>query len=202
MVMLIPFLLSSSEFVKMGAIELKLPESAQGAGSGANVKQDAKLELGVVITAKGFTLFHYFKQEKAAAASGQTVCRAGCRYSDCGRQIRLCGTERQTGRCQEKKFLFEIVRAYYPSTPPDATLLQLAHAYESKNLSGTQAFADHEAIKIVAEDKIKYQTVVAVMDAARGTATPNGNVTMFSQCFPLPEGLYSNGSIAIHTAPS
>jgi biopolymer transport protein ExbD len=178
MVMLIPFLLSSSEFVKMGAIELKLPESAQGAGSGANVKQDAKLELGVVITAKGFTLFHYFKQEKAAAASGQTVAEQAAdipivdgKYDFVALNAKLADVK--------KKVLFEIVRAYYPSTPPDATLLQLAHAYESKNLSGTQAFADHEAIKIVAEDKIKYQTVVAVMDAARGTATPNGNVTMF-----------------------
>ncbi len=40
-------------------------------------------------------------------------------------------------------------------------------------------FADHESIKLVGEEKIKYQTVIAVMDAARGTRTPDGNVTMF-----------------------
>jgi hypothetical protein len=40
-------------------------------------------------------------------------------------------------------------------------------------------FADHEDIKLVGEEKIKYQAVVAVMDAARGTHTPDGNVTMF-----------------------
>jgi biopolymer transport protein ExbD len=46
-------------------------------------------------------------------------------------------------------------------------------------LSATTVFPDHESIKIVAEEKMKYKTVVAVMDAARGTRTPDGNVTMF-----------------------
>ena len=55
----------------------------------------------------------------------------------------------------------------------------MCKAYMSKNLAGTTMFADHEAIKLVGEEKVKYQAVVAVMDAARGTHTPDGNVTMF-----------------------
>jgi hypothetical protein len=71
------------------------------------------------------------------------------------------------------------VKAYFPTLPADASLYQLYTAYVSKKLSGTTMFADHEAIKLVGEEKIKYQAVVAVMDAARGTRTPDGNVTMF-----------------------
>jgi biopolymer transport protein ExbB len=182
MVMLIPFLLTSSEFVKMGAIELKLPESTQGAGGGggSESKQELKLELGVVITAKGFTLFHYFKPEdKTPAAEGATLAdkppdiplAAGGQYNFEELNAKLADVK--------KKVLADIVKAYFPSLPSDASLYQLARAYETKNLSGTTMFADHEAIKIVAEDKITYKTVVAVMDAARGTRTPDGNVTMF-----------------------
>jgi biopolymer transport protein ExbB/TolQ/biopolymer transport protein ExbD len=178
MVMLIPFLLTSSEFVKMGAIELKLPESTQGAGGGgAEAKQDLKLELGVVITAKGFTLFHYYKPEDKAAQtslaekSADIPLAAGGQYNFEELNAKLADVK--------KKVLFDIVKAYFPSIPSDAGLYQLSRAYETKNLSGTAMFSDHEAIKIVAEDRINYKTVVAVMDAARGTRTPDGNVTMF-----------------------
>jgi hypothetical protein len=40
-------------------------------------------------------------------------------------------------------------------------------------------FEDHENIRIVAEENVRYDDVVAVMDAARGYLTPVGNVTMF-----------------------
>jgi biopolymer transport protein ExbB len=181
MVMLIPFLLTSSEFVKMGAIELKLPESTQGAGGGtAESKQDLKLELGVVITAKGFTLFHYYKPEDktAGAAAGATLAEkqpdvplVNGQYDFNALNARLADVK--------KRVLADIVKAYFPTLPADASLYQLARAYTTKNLAGSAMFADHEAIKIVAEDKITYKTVVAVMDAARGTRTPDGNVTMF-----------------------
>jgi biopolymer transport protein ExbD len=181
MVMLIPFLLTSSEFVKMGAIELKLPESTQGGGGGAENRQDAKLELGVVITSRGFTLFHYYKPEDKAAAQGAQGASLAEKPPDI-----LCvngqyNFEELNAKLADvkKKVLFDIVKAYFPAIPPDAGLYQLSRAYETKNLSGTTMFADHEAVKIVAEDKINYKTVVAVMDAARGTRTPDGNVTMF-----------------------
>jgi biopolymer transport protein ExbB/TolQ/biopolymer transport protein ExbD len=179
MVMLIPFLLTSSEFVKMGAIELKLPESTQGEGGGGEEgMQNAKLELGVVITSKGFNLFHYYNQAEKTAAANQTL---GEKPPD----IPLVNgdynyTELNAKLAEVKrKVLYDIVKAYDPSLPADASLYQLYNVYVSKNLSGTTMFADHEAIKLVGEEKIKYQAVVAVMDAARGTRTPDGNVTMF-----------------------
>jgi biopolymer transport protein ExbD len=177
MVMLIPFLLTSSEFVKMGAIELKLPESTQGSGGGVSA-QETKLELGVVITAKGFNIFDYFNQGEKAAQVNQTlgekqpdVPLKNGDYDYEGLNAKLADVKR--------KALYEIVRANFSTVPAEASLFQLNKAYISKNLSASTLFADHEAIKLVGEDKIKYQTVVAVMDAARGTRTPDGNVTMF-----------------------
>jgi biopolymer transport protein ExbB len=180
MVMLIPFLLTSSEFVKMGAIELKLPESTQaGAGGvGAAAQQEAKLELGVIITSKGFNLFHYFKQEDKTAAAGQTLADKPVDIPQVNGQYNYEALNARLGEIK-KRVLYEIVKSYYPSIPPDASLYQLYKAYTDKNLAAATLFPDHEAIKIVGEEKIRYQTVVAVMDAARGTRMPEGNVTMF-----------------------
>jgi biopolymer transport protein ExbB len=181
MVMLIPFLLTSSEFVKMGAIELKLPESTQAGAGGGGIaaQQEAKLELGVVITAKGFNLFHYFKQEdKTAAAAGQTLGDKPADIPQVNGQYDYDALNARLGEIK-KRVLYEIVKSYYPSIPQDASLYQLYKAYADKNLTSAALFADHEAVKIVGEEKIRYQTVVAVMDAARGTRTPEGNVTMF-----------------------
>ena len=65
MVVLIPLLLSSSEFLKLGMIEIKLPESSQGGGAGSagQASEQAKLDLGIVITSK-INLVHYFKQDQ------------------------------------------------------------------------------------------------------------------------------------------
>jgi biopolymer transport protein ExbB/TolQ/biopolymer transport protein ExbD len=184
MVMLIPVLLTSSEYVRMGDIELKLPES-QGAGAGgggANEQQELKLQLGVVITAKGFNLSHYFKlQELAAAKKGAAIAPPDSGTAD----IPLVNGAYDYATLAEKlaevkrKALLEIVRASDPGVPAGASLLQLYTAFVSKNLPLEGRFPDNESIMIVAEEKVKYQTVVAVMDAARGMRSADGNVTMF-----------------------
>jgi hypothetical protein len=51
--------------------------------------------------------------------------------------------------------------------------------YSSIKPSAMTDFQDFENIKIVAEDTIKYQTVVAVMDAARLVQTKQGAVPLF-----------------------
>ena len=175
MVMLIPFLLSSSEFVKIGAIELKLPESAQGSGdgSGANSEfQNQKLDVGIVITSKGFNVFSYFKGETAPSQTSEPdVPLVNREYDYTGLNAKLAEIKR--------KALIEVLKANVGPVPENANLYQLYRSFSTRDLSGTTVFPDHESIKIVAEEKMKYKTVVAVMDAARGTRTPDGNVTMF-----------------------
>ncbi len=176
MVILIPVLLTSSEFVKIGSIELKLPEASGGGGGGSSVAAlETKLEVGVVITAKGFNLFHYYKTEASKAGSQapgepDIPLLSDGKYDLEALNKALCEVKR--------KALYEIDKAYF-TVGPDATLIELYKAYISKDLSGSTTFPDNESIKIVAEEKIKYQTVVAVMDAARGAKTDGGVVTLF-----------------------
>jgi len=177
MVILIPLLLSSAEFVKIGAIELKLPESstAGGAGGGgAESKKDARLDLGVVITSKGFNLFHYFKPESAEGMQPGAVpdipLKDGA-YDYEKLNVELAKIKKQV--------LAEIIGGGRGSVPADAALSALFTAYSQGGYADIEAFNDHENIKIVAEDTIKYQTVISVMDAARGIRTAEGTVTMF-----------------------
>jgi len=179
MVVLIPLLLSSSEFVKIGMIELKLPESAQegggGGGGAAAGNADAKLDLGVAITDKGFTLYHYFKPENTtqAAEGGAAV--------DIPKKNGAYDYEKLNSDLAEvkRRTLLEIVRAVNAQTPAGATLLQLDKYYRKNDFSAVTAFEDHESIKIVAEEKIRYQVVVEVMDAARGIRSGEFTATMF-----------------------
>jgi biopolymer transport protein ExbB len=178
MVMLIPFLLSSSEFVKIGAIEMKLPEATASAGEenggGGGAAQDlAKLDLGIVITAKGFSVFSYFRTDNAAPVAGQEP------------DIPLKNGEYDFDALAKKLFeikkmaLVQIVSAYNPGVSDKSSLYTLYSDFQRLPAGALPAFEDHEDVKIVAEEKIKYMTVVEVMDAARGLRTPEGNVTMF-----------------------
>ncbi|MBD3346955.1 MAG: hypothetical protein GF401_18025 [Chitinivibrionales bacterium] len=180
MVILIPLLLTSAEFVKIGAIELKLPATAKGGSGGQGdsnqPQKQVKLDLGVVVTKKGFNLFHYFKEEDSstvAAGSGKKpdipLLRDSYDFETLNRELAKI----------KQKALFEIIQSYHPQVNRNATLLQLYTVYTKNDFSDTPMFNDLENIKIVAEDKIKYQTVVSVMDAARGIAYPEGKVTMF-----------------------
>lgn len=173
MVMLIPFLLTSSEFVKIGAIEMKLPEAAagaQGGGNGSNSqKQNAKLDLGIVITAKGFKIYSYFNNQNPSQEPDIPFVNGNYDFEKLNEKLADI----------KRSVLMEIIKANYGQVPEGSNLFQLYQAYLKHNLSGTQVFEDNENIKIVAEERIKYKVVVAVMDAARGTRTPYGNVTMF-----------------------
>jgi biopolymer transport protein ExbB len=181
MVMLIPFLLTSSEFVKIGAIEMKLPEATQGGGgAGGDMAQQeqAKLDLGIVITAKGFNLFSYFKSENAAAASQDS---GAVQPPDIPLRNGEYDFETLNQRLADikKKALIEILRPYNAAVSESTPLSRLYSDYLKLPPGSSTTFADHESVKLVAEEQVKYQTVVAVMDASRGTRTSDGNVTMF-----------------------
>jgi biopolymer transport protein ExbB len=174
MVVLIPLLLSSSEFVKLGMIELKLPESAAGGGGPGGEgeeKKNAKVDLGIVITEKGFNLFHYFKKDSAATGDAVEIPKVDGAYDFVALNKKVAEVKRRA--------LYEIIRLAKPDLPREMELWKLALLYSKNDLSSVTMFSDHENVKIVADDKIHYQTVVSVMDAARGIKTPNGNVTLF-----------------------
>jgi biopolymer transport protein ExbD len=180
MVLLIPFLLTQSEFVKIGAIEMKLPEASQGAGGGGeNQQQLAKLDLGIVITSKGFNLFSYFKTDNGAPQ--QAPAGTATQVPDIGLKNKDYDYAELNKRLADikKKVLVEILKPYNTAVSVDLPISTLYSSFLKLPPGSVTNFADNDAIKIVAEEKIKYATVIAVMDAARGARTDQGNVTMF-----------------------
>ncbi len=176
MVILIPLLLSSAEFVKIGAIELKLPQSAESSITGnpsPESKQNAKLNLGVIITEKGFDLVHYFHNDSAQGSDGiaQIPMLENGKYDYETLNRKLADVKRRA--------LHRVLSIAHPGLDKNATLLKLFNTWSKNDYSSIKAFEDHEEVKIVAQEKIKYQVVVSVMDAARGVSTPYGTVTMF-----------------------
>jgi biopolymer transport protein ExbB/TolQ/biopolymer transport protein ExbD len=175
MVILIPLLLSSSEFVKMGEIEMKLPESSDGSGGGGGEQQTVNLDLGVVITSRGFNLFHYFRKD---TSTGESMAKRmpdiplkNGAYDYKGLNTALANVKKQA--------LIRILTGAGLPASDDTPLHDLSKSYLSMGASAGALFADFENVKIVAEDTIKYNTVVEVMDAARAAGTPDGMVPMF-----------------------
>lgn len=180
MVILIPLLLSSAEFVKIGAIELKLPESSgAGAAGSPEEKKEAKLDLGIVVTKRGFDLYHYYKQApREEDPENENLSEKPVDVPNVSGEYDYEGLNRKLAEVK-RKVLYDIIREAFPTVPQDATLTQLYSHYLKNDLSRITVFQDHEAVKIVAEDRIKYRTIVEVMDAARGTGTQHLKVTMF-----------------------
>ena len=183
MVILIPVLLTSSEFVKMGTIELKLPESSQGGGGGGGgaEQKEMKLDLGVIITAKGFSIFHSL-QGGAAATAGSLKDRPPdipLTKDDKGRDVYDYAALTDKLAEVKQRVLFEIIKAYFPGTAPNTPLEALARTYVEKKLAGSAFYADNESIKLVGEETVRYETVVAVMDAARGKKIGSDRIPLF-----------------------
>ncbi len=178
MVVLIPLLLSSSEFVKLGMVEIKLPESAQssgGAGGGEDEqKKEAKLELGVVITKKGFSLFHHFKEDGESGERDTTAAEIPVT----GGEYDYAALTRELAKVK-KKALVEILGSVGVENTGSMSLAELYLQFTRIEDGELPTLKDHQMIKIVADEKTKYQTVIAVMDAARGVRTSRGKVTMF-----------------------
>ena len=79
----------------------------------------------------------------------------------------------------KQRVLFEIIKAYFPGTAPNTPLEALARTYVEKKLAGSAFYADNESIKLVGEETVRYETVVAVMDAARGKKIGSDRIPLF-----------------------
>src|SRR3989339_120448 len=164
MVVLVPLLLSTSEFVKMGSVPINLPQAADG-GEGGSQEEKAPpkmLNLGIVITAKGTSLMRSYDDatKKPAAPEGQETLP----------DIPVLTPGVQDFEALNKKLADMKLRVLGDligqKNPKSFGAAYHAWAAEAEK-TDFYDYKDHYNVKILAENAISYQAVVRVMDAAR-----------------------------------
>jgi biopolymer transport protein ExbB/TolQ/biopolymer transport protein ExbD len=172
-IILIPLLLTSAEFVKVGEIELNLPAPSEEvvlSDSPAEMELD-KLRLGLVvdITEKGFNISHQLQEE----GEESYIPLINGSYDFLALKMRLAEIKREV--------LLEIIKGVYADLPPESTLAQLFTIYSKKRdyFSISGSFYDSNSIQISADDSVQYQHFISVMDVARDIRTNHGRVSMF-----------------------
>ena len=173
-IILIPLLLTSAEFVKVGEIELNLPAPSEEevvlSDSPAEMELD-KLRLGLVvdITESGFNISHQLQEE----GEESYIPLINGSYDFLALKMKLAEIKREV--------LIEIIKGVYADLPPESTLAQLFTIYLKKRdyFSTSGSFSDSNSIQISADDSVQYQHFISVMDVARDIRTNHGRVSMF-----------------------
>ncbi|MBL8027751.1 MAG: MotA/TolQ/ExbB proton channel family protein [Fibrobacteres bacterium] len=168
MVVLIPLLLSSAEFVKIGRATVNLPQSAAGGEGGGdeNAVPPKTLDLGLVITTKGFTLVHSLKPGEVVAgpdAVPDIPVLAPGKYD----------FAKLTEKLKELKV--DALRAALGRSGGDFESLSNSYAdLIAQSEDNVKDYKDVYNVKLLAENKISYQIIIGVMDAARNVKTDQG----------------------------
>lgn|GEM_PF-184605 len=183
MVTLIPLLLSSAEFVKLGAIEMQLPKAGKSISAvqdQAPADKPLKLGLGLLITNKGIYIQNELTNSKAEAwedsnshpdSDKPQIARQGSEYDYKALIKALVDIKEKATRAY--------ITTYTGQEPDPVSLYKLL--VQTQDLDVTQAvhYKDYESIKIVAQENIHFQTIINVMDASRETQIDGSHVILF-----------------------
>lgn len=184
-VILIPLLLSSAEFVKIGAIELNLPDgTAKKEIAEKKPEKDKKLmalNLRVEVKKDGFNILHHFKEETAEDDKGKgTKIKPEADISLKDGEYDFEALQNALAKVKWMA-LFELVKATQGNISKDISLSDLfrRHYGQKEAKSKEKGFLDHETIQIIANDAVEYQTLVSTMDAARNIRRDGIKIRMF-----------------------
>jgi len=152
MVVLIPLLLSTAEFVRLGVIEINLPPGESSAELFADTQQN-NLDLAITITDKGF-----FISSNIAVLAG----------TDEGKPtVPILGV-------QNDSLIYDYSTLSMRLYEVKCRLREVIRQRRDKTL-----FPDSLQIILTAEPNVIYQTVVSTMDAARAITIDNQEILLF-----------------------
>ncbi|MCA9782423.1 MAG: biopolymer transporter ExbD [Calditrichaeota bacterium] len=178
-VVLIPLLLASAEFVKLGLLESRLP-SAGAAGPGGLPQQEApkeKMNLMVNVDSVGFSI-SVFNQTEASDPSGRYFQKV----------LRLSDGE------LDFDGLGEVLHEIHSTVVAPALLGEVQNKDDAGrpvfNLDGTPQmvndykYEDAENVVITAPNALEFQDLVSIMDVARMWKNEDGTEQVVM--FPTP----------------
>jgi biopolymer transport protein ExbB/TolQ/biopolymer transport protein ExbD len=180
MVVLIPLLLSSAEFVKLGRIEMNLPKSGRGRTSEPLAEEKPKnLNLGLLILEKGIYVkssFSIIESEEVQEESTEN------KQPDIGLKKSDFDYQKLASKLKEVKeqVLKSILSDYHsPAEVESASLFQLSKWMENINSESLSHYKDYEKIKIVASNKMGFQKIINIMDASRDITIEGIKIPLF-----------------------
>lgn len=164
----------------MGVIEMNLPKAGRGAGASAQPDQKPmKLDLGLLITKKGIYISHSLKSQEAltgesAATKTPDVPFDGKNYQVSLLSKKLYEVKKQVG--------IRLIQEYFPQyNPSQMSTSQMLKVLEEADLSEIKHFRDFESVKMVAEEKIPFQQIINIMDAAREVSNNGQAIPLFPE---------------------
>jgi len=180
MVVLIPLLLSSAEFVKLGIIEMNLPKSGHGRSSQPLPEEKPKkLDLGLLILEKGIHInSNLSKNNEEGGDANEDAKEKKPQIGIKNRDFEYKKLSMELSKLK-KQVLTAILTDYYPQEKmEEASLFQLSKWMEKIKQESLFHFKDYETVKIVASNKMGFQKIINVMDASR-------DITLNGQKIPL-----------------
>ncbi len=164
MVILIPLLLTSAEFIKLGVIELNLPPASAGINDERNEAMgqefQKQLDLAVTITKRGFYISSSLAVLSGDMQGEPTIPLT--RYQDYSLADNGSIMSMQTD---------SLAHDYQALSEK---LMEIKNAAQGK-------FSDLEQIVILAESEIKYQTIISAMDAGRSIILDGEEIVLFPE---------------------
>ncbi|MFP4521484.1 MAG: MotA/TolQ/ExbB proton channel family protein [Fibrobacterota bacterium] len=184
MVILIPLLLTQAEFTKMGSIEINLP-SAGGASESESPRppsEEAKLlNLTVTVLKDGFNVNSFFASDKNSSEGETSGPMIPLKQDGSYDFAKLNSTLREIKTLALKDLLSPLSGGGLPQN-----IFSLSALYQkTKRQREFFHYKDIETVKIVSDFKIKYQTIVDVMDASRIYKQQAGNAVRRAPLFPV-----------------
>lgn len=178
MVVLIPLLLSSAEFVKMGVIEMNLPKSGRGRSGAVQPDEKPKnLNLGIIMTEKGISIKSALSVEsdQVLDENGQPLPQIGLKGKDFDYKTLAVELSKI-----KRLVLKEVLSNFHSKEELEsASLFQLSKFMESVDESQLFHYKDYETIKIVAKNDMEFQRIINVMDASRESLIGGRKVPLF-----------------------
>lgn len=181
MVTLIPLLLSSAEFVKIGAIEMNLPRAGRGGGSGMQAEQEKprKLNLGLLVTKKGIYISHDLDGTKNETTDNtEGLGKPDIPAKDSSYDLKLLSRKLWEIK---KRSTSALILNYSGEDMSASSLYQMMRKVEKIDLSQAKHYKDFETVKLIAEEKIPFQKIIDVMDASRNVLEKGQRVPLFPE---------------------
>ncbi|MBF0432732.1 MAG: MotA/TolQ/ExbB proton channel family protein [Fibrobacteria bacterium] len=175
MVVLIPLLLSSAEFVKIGVIEMNLPKSGGGAGSNtprSPEEKPKKLDLGLIISTKGIRISSTLPSEEGVPSEEYQV-----KIKNKDFDYPALASELKTIKV---KILGVVLADYYSNAQIEsANLFQLMKLMKEVDVETMFHYKDFETVKIIADNKMHFQKIINIMDVSRDITVDGQKIPLF-----------------------